>query len=185
MSLIQALMWSPVGIRTSTVLLAVILFDAGLMVRSFLQAVFAPLAWLLGFESLWTVTTHLVVKGAAPLGPIWWIGAPAAAAAYAAGVRVEWRWLALTVVLWALWVATGFHYNLPTNPQVNWEAEALNEATKTAWGLAYLWPMLRRTKLLSTPKLPARHWSWATLSAARHRPMALAEKAGEMAEPVQ
>ena len=78
MSLIQALMWSPVGIRTSTVLLAVILFDAGLMVRSFLQAVFAPLAWLLGFESLWTVTTHLVVKGAEPLGPIWWIGAPAA-----------------------------------------------------------------------------------------------------------
>ena len=157
-------MWSPVGIRTSTLLLAMILFDVGLMFRrSVLQAVFAPAAWLLGFESLWAVTTHLVAnKGGGSLGPIWWIGAPAAVAAHAAGVRVEWRWLALTAILWAVWIATGWHYNLITNPHVDWLAEALNESTKTAWGLAYLWPMLRGGRTLPDLKLladrgPGRH----------------------------
>ncbi|MEO8745566.1 MAG: hypothetical protein ABI334_10270 [Candidatus Dormiibacterota bacterium] len=144
MNIIQTLMWSPVGIRTTTLLLAFILFAVGLLVRrSIVQAVLAPLAWLLGWETAWGLTTHLVVTGSAPLGLVWWIGVPVAALAYAAGVNVEWRWLALTAGLWALWLATGWHYNVVTNPHVDWTAEALNEAAKTAWGLAYLWPMLQ------------------------------------------
>lgn len=174
MSVIHALMWSPVGVRTSTVLFATILFDVGLMVRGSLShAVFAPLAWLLGFESAWAVTTHFIVPGSGPLGPIWWIGGAAAVVAYAAGVRVDWRWLTLTAALWALWVATGWHYNLITNPRVDWWAEALNESTKTAWGLAYLWPMLRRTQPLSTSKPLALDRSWVARSVARLRPARL------------
>jgi hypothetical protein len=147
LSLIQTLMWSPVGIRTSTLLLAVILFAVGLLVRrSLVQAVLAPLAWLLGWESAWGVTTHFFVPGAGPLGLVWWIGAPAIALAYVTGVRVEWRWLALTAVLWVVWLATGWHYNVITNPHVDWLGEALNESAKTAWGLAYLWPMLRHRR---------------------------------------
>ena len=184
--LIQVLMWSPVGIRTSTLLLAFILFAAGLLVRrSVLQAVLAPTAWLLGWESAWGVTTHFFVKGAGPLGLVWWIGVPAVALAFAAGVRVEWRWLALTAGVWVVWLATGWHYNVVTNPHVDWLAEALNETAKTAWGLAYLWPMMRRGKPQSTPKPPA------NIAAAQHGmpsslgPTNLAEKAGQVAEQIE
>ena len=151
-NIIQGLMWSPAGIRTSTVILAAVLFASGLLVRrSLVQAVLAPTAWLLGWESAWRVTNQLVLGGVGlPAGPIWWIGAPAVALAYAAGVRVEWRWLALTAGIWVVWLATGWHYNLITSPHIDWVAEALNEAAKTAWGLAYLWPMVRPAK----PKSP-------------------------------
>jgi hypothetical protein len=157
------------------VLLATIIFDVGLMIRgSVSQAVFAPLAWLLGYESAIALTAHLVVRGSGPLSPIWWIGGAAALAAYAAGVRVDWRWLVLTAAVWALWVATGWHYNLITSPRVDWWAEALNVTTKTAWGFAYLWPMLRRPKALETSKRLVLDGSWVARSVARLRPASLA-----------
>ena len=152
--MVQNLMWSSVGIRTTTLLLAFIMFAVGLLVRrSLVQAVLAPVAWLLGWETAWRLTTHLVGGGRGSLGLVWWIGGLAVVLAFAAGVRVDWRWVALTAGLWGLWVATGWHYNLITSPHVDWLGEALNESAKTAWGLAYLWPMLRRRRPAPVSKL--------------------------------
>jgi hypothetical protein len=169
-------MWSPVGIRTTTLTLAFILFACGLMVRrSLLHAVLAPTAWLLGWETTWGVTTYLVARPAGHLGPIWWIGLPAAALAYTAGVQVDWRWLALTAGIWVVWLATGWHYNVITSPKVDWLAEAFNEAAKIGWGLAYLWPILRPDKRPSTNHL-ARLWRATTHKISRRGPVPVAER---------
>lgn len=53
--------------------------------------------------------------------------------------------LALSVALGAVWVAAGFHVNTYSHlATFDPLGEALNEAAKTAWGLAYLLPLLHR-----------------------------------------
>lgn len=62
--------------------------------------------------------------------------------AWRVGLVPDDRWLLVTALLWAVWIAIGLPVNQHTMAGFNPAAEALNEGTKTAWGLAYLWPLL-------------------------------------------
>ena len=133
-----------VGIRTSTVAMGVLLVVIGALRRQPLQGQLAALAWVFGFEIAWEITGYWMSGGRLPGAPGWLpVGAAAIIMAWEAKVQIEWRWLAVTAVLWLIWVATGFHYNMQTDRSIDWGSELVNEAAKTAWGLAYLWPFLR------------------------------------------
>jgi hypothetical protein len=58
-------------------------------------------------------------------------------------LRVDFRFLAATAAIWVVWLMRGFHYNLNEVGPMNWEWEILNVSAKTAWGLAYLWPLTK------------------------------------------
>lgn len=133
-----------IGIRTSTVAMGILLVVFGALRRQPLQGQLAALAWVFGFEIAWEITGYWMSGGRLPGAPGWLpVGAAAIIMAWEAKVQIEWRWLGVTAVLWAIWVATGFHYNMQTDRSIDWGSEIVNEAAKTAWGLAYLWPFIR------------------------------------------
>jgi len=69
---------------------------------------------------------------------------------------VEKRWLLFTAALWLVWILPGYHYNFPQwHAGFDWWAELINESTKVAWGMAYLWPMLYSKKAPIWLGLPA------------------------------
>ena len=148
MNLLDDLLFVPgVGIRTSTVLMGVLLVVFGALRRQPLQGQLAALAWVFGFEIAFEVTAFVTSGGHEPGAPGWLvIGAVANLMAWEAKVKVEWRWFALTGVLWVIWVAMGFHYNMRGVGTIDWGNEIINELAKTAWGMAYLWPFLRMTR---------------------------------------
>lgn len=134
------------GIRVSTMVMAAALVIAGTMSRRKpWRGVVAGLVWILGFESAWHLTAHLT--GSLPGAGAWFLLPLLVVGGWLLGVRPDWRVAALTVALWALWVAIGFPYNTVGQPSFSGPVEALNEATKTAWGLAYLIPLLRGSVL--------------------------------------
>lgn len=49
-------------------------------------------------------------------------------------------------LVWAVWIATGFHVNGHTMTGLDPSAEALNEGAKTLWALAYLVPLMRSSR---------------------------------------
>lgn len=134
------------GARTSTWAIAVLLLAAGVVLRDRRwRAGVACLAWIFGFEVAWQFTSTAVHGGtlAADVTSLYqvlvaggWV-----VAAQLAGVRVDWRMALLTAVLWLIWLLAGFHSNLHTAATLDPIAEVLNEASKTAWGLAYLLPL--------------------------------------------
>ena len=137
---------SPLGFRwTTLVMLAVILAVVSARRRPFLALV-TTLAWLTAFEVPYQFTDALMHHRDADLpralavlafwfatvvGSIGW--------AHALGVRPHARWVALSAVIFALWVQQGFPYNHAgqTGP-VQWWPEILNVSSKTALGVAYL-----------------------------------------------
>ncbi len=137
---------SPLGFRWTTLaMLAAILVVVSARRRPFLALVTA-LAWLTAFEVLYQFTDTLMHHRDAHLlralaiqsfwfatvvGSIGW--------AHALGVRPHLRWVALSAVIFALWVQQGFPYNRAgqTGP-VQWWPEILNVSSKTALGVAYL-----------------------------------------------
>lgn len=153
MSIAHDLVFFPgIGIRTSTVAFGVLLVAFGAFRRQPLQGQLAALAWVFGFEIAWEITGYWASGGRLAGAPGWLVvGAAALIMAWEANVQVEWRWFAVTAVLWLIWVATGFHYNMAGDRQINWGSELINEATKTAWALAYLWPFLRSSRVALTP----------------------------------
>ena len=58
------------------------------------------------------------------------------------GVRPWWPLVGLTAALWAIWMATGFHFNGHGMTGFSISAELFNETAKTLWALAYLVPLL-------------------------------------------
>jgi hypothetical protein len=70
------------------------------------------------------------------------------------GIVPSSRLMGLAVLLWIAWIATGFDVN-DGHHVLHPFAEALNEGAKSAWALAYLWP-LRRRPVLPKLGLPAR-----------------------------
>ena len=158
------LLFLPDAIRTTTVVMGLLLLGFGLIRRRPLQGFLAAMAWIVAYEAAWQLTAYLV--SGRPLG---WPIVPAAVAALAislfAGVAVELRWLLLTAGLWLAWILTGYHWNMPWAVPFDWWGETMNEATKIAWGMAYLWPLLRSRKAEIWLGLP-RPVAWALVTAA-------------------
>lgn len=148
----------PLGVRLSTLLTAAA-FVAVAAVRRDRLPLLAGFAWLAGFEAAFQVASLLVDR--LPLGlpsPIFFItlGAATLVLAHRRRVRVQYGFLAAGLLLMVVWVATGFHLNGHQHGMFSLHtriagfdptAEFLNEASKTAWALAYLWPLLRRGRV--------------------------------------
>jgi len=167
------------GVRVSTIVMAVLLLTAAIA-RHDWRGLLATTAWFFGFETAWQSTnaiTYLAGHGmvAADLG---WISAGVGwtLAAHLAGVRVNWPFVLLTAALWVVWLLQGFHANYPHRP-FDPLVEVINESAKTAWGLAYLVPLLPVDLALSLR--PPRF----RFSPARDRSPGLGANAGPAASP--
>jgi hypothetical protein len=150
----------PLGVRLST-LIAAGAFVSVAAVRRERLALLAGFAWLAGFEAAFQIASLALNR--LPLGlpsPIFFItlGSATLLLAHRKGVRVHPGFLAVGVLLMVVWVATGFHLNGHQHGMFSLHtrivgfdptAEFLNEASKTAWALAYLWPFLGKSRLVS------------------------------------
>ena len=120
------------------------------------------LAWLFGFEAAFNATM-LALGHPAALDPIHFavylvIGIVLPFWLARRGVRPNWWLLGGAGVLWAIWMATGFHANGHTMADFDPLAEALNEGAKTLWAVAYLLPLWKATEkaadlVASSPRL--------------------------------
>ena len=142
-------LWLPIGsIRTSTLISAVVLFLAIVIARRDpLRGVVAVVAWTALFEIVYQavgiVGFHWAVGNW-----IWETGALAGWLILASvlGISPDWRVMILFIVLMAVWIATGYHYNVAGQiSPINVRDELLNEASKSALALAYLIGALRRS----------------------------------------
>jgi hypothetical protein len=162
---LERVIFLPNAIRTTTVVMGLLLLTFGLIRLRPLQGVLAALAWIAGYEAAWQLTAFYLHGH-----PTGWPILPSAVAALAitlfGGVAVETRWLLIVACVWVVWILTGYHYNFPPYAAgFNWWAELMNEGTKVAWGMAYLWPMLYSRKAPIWLGLPA-PVAWALLTAA-------------------
>jgi hypothetical protein len=141
-------LWLPLAgpIRVSTVVAALGLFLAiAVARRNPWRALVVVLAW----SSLFEVVYHfvgIVGFGWPPANIVWMTGALAGwvVLAVVLGVWPDWRVSMVFVALMAVWVLTGFHYNVPSQSSpINIWNEVLNESAKTTLGLAYLVGALR------------------------------------------
>jgi hypothetical protein len=144
----------PLGVRLST-LIAAGGFVAVAAVRRERLSLLAGFAWLAGFEAAFQVASLALNR--LPLGlpsPIFFItlGSATLLLTHRKGVRVHFGFLVVGVLFMVVWVATGFHLNGHQHGMFSLHTriagfdpagEFLNEASKTAWALAYLWPLLR------------------------------------------
>jgi hypothetical protein len=136
----------PVGVRLSTwIALAAFLVFAGQ--RRDGRPLAAGVAWFFGFEGAYQATALATGNGLPALGsaaPILVVfGAIVVVIASRSGILPAWRVMALVAVVWIAWVAIGFPANAASLVGFNSVAEALNEAAKTLWAVAYLWPLVR------------------------------------------
>jgi hypothetical protein len=136
----------PVGVRLST-WLALAAFPLLALLRRDGRALGAAAAWFFGFEGAYQATALVTGNGLPALGvaaPILVVvGAVAVAIASRARILPAWRVMTVVAAVWIAWVAIGFPANAATLAGFNPMAEVLNEAAKTLWALAYLWPLVR------------------------------------------
>jgi len=144
----------PVGVRLST-WLALAAFLALAAIRREGRPLAAGAAWFFGFEAAYQASALLTGNGLPASGlaaPIMiGLGAVVVVVATARGIRPDWRLMVGVAVIWTVWLAVGFPANEPTLVGFSPLAEALNEAAKTVWALAYLLPLFtarRATALL-------------------------------------
>lgn len=135
----------PAGVRLST-WVALASFAAVAVLRRDGRPLLAGITWFLGFEGTYQAFTLLTGHGLPALGlarPILvGLGAVVIMGASLHGVRPSRPLMLAVAVVWAVWVAIGFPANGPTLVGLDPLAEALNEAAKSLWALAYLAPLL-------------------------------------------
>lgn len=160
------------GVRIST-WLTVLVFALIAAWRSERAPMVAAIAWLASFEAAYQIAA-MILRTPSPIplvGPVsisLLVGAPAVALLMTAlGARPNRSLLGLALLVFAVWLATGFHVNTDT-VIVSPSGEALNDAAKTLWALAYLLPLwqARRTRP-SSRAIPA------TSEALDHRRLAV------------
>ena len=130
-------------VRTSTLLMAGLLIGAGVARRRPVQGVLTAMSWLIGYEALWQLTANWMLNR--PIG--WAVGesfAVMVAVYVLADAKLEWRWVGVAAAFFVAWMLIGFHYNVPETQRFDWPSEVLNQLSKMAWGLAFLWPIVRR-----------------------------------------
>ena len=146
----MSLIWT-YGFRNTTLLTALAFVVIGLARRRPV-ALLALFAWMTGFEAAWQ-WTYLAMLRLNPHMWAWvpdgWRYAPIALAVAGpllivltrlAGLRADRRWVAVTAVLWMVWIAEGLHANYPGRP-FDVFSEIVNVSAKTAWALCYLVPL--------------------------------------------
>ena len=156
----------PLGIRLSTILMALAFAGLAAARRDKLPLI-AGWLWLTTFEAAFQIAS--LIMGRLPLGlfPVvfFLVLAAVTLGLVRRTVRPDWRFLVVSVVVLAVWMATGFHLNghkhglfsLHTRvPHIDPAAEAFNEAAKTLWALGFFVPFLRRPRRDETPTPPAR-----------------------------
>jgi len=131
------------GVRVSTMATWTAFVFVGVFQQKLKRALLAAATWLCGWEVAWQfarwvkVTHHLaswnVVIFAALAGFVILLQRRA--------VRPSLPLIAVALIIAAVWLATGFRVNYHTLAGFSPSAEALNEAAKTVWALAYLWPL--------------------------------------------
>ena len=134
--------------RLSTILAFAAFIALALMRRSWLPAI-ACAFWLCAFEVAFDVTglaldrpaaldwIHLSLYSLVAIAlPVWLARR---------GVKPSWPFGVPVLIIWAIWIGTGFHVNEHTMTDFDPAAEALNEAAKTAWAAAYLLPLWKLT----------------------------------------
>lgn len=148
------------GVRISTLAMLPLFLYVSLR-RDNPKPLLAAAAWMTGFESAYQLTN--LAKGRRPPSAVvvtvarfgWHIHLPWQPILIGLGlviVPVAWRlglrpepWLMAVVgVLWIVWIALGFHANQHTMVHFDAGSEAVNEAGKTLWAFAYLWPIWPR-----------------------------------------
>lgn len=129
--------------RWSTVLGAVLILAVISWRRNPFAAVVAVLAWLSAYEIAFNAIGVLYGWPAPPF--LWGSAAVLGWVVLAAvrGIWPEWRLVVVYAVLMAVWVGLGYHSNTPTRVPFSASGEVLNEASKTALALAYLFGALR------------------------------------------
>ena len=110
------------------------------------RVLFAGWAWLTGFEAAFQMTSlllgHPLPFGRADAFMYVIPGLVTVPWAYRQGIRPSVGLMAVVAAIWTVWIATGFHVNSHTGAGFDPGGEALNEAAKTVWALAYLVPFL-------------------------------------------
>jgi hypothetical protein len=106
------------------------------------RALIAALAWLTGFETAYQITALLMGTNAFPAA-VPWLGLPGVIvvplAARRYGVTPSRPWVFVSVAVWIVWIAFGFHANQHETPdRFSVFTEVLNETTKTVVAVAYL-----------------------------------------------
>lgn len=137
---------TPFGIRWSSLATAVaIVLVVTAARRRPLLGVLAAMGWGTTFEVAFQLTSILAHRDAHWLrslaGESWWLWTVVgwSFAAHLVGIRPHLSWLAVTALLFALWVQQGFWFNWQGQATpVNWWFEALNVSSKTALGVAYV-----------------------------------------------
>ena len=145
----------PLGIRLSTILAALAFVGLAVARRDKLPLI-AGWLWVTTFEAAFQIASLIMDR--LPLGfvtPIVFLTLAVVTLFFTRGkVMPDWRYLAVALVVLAVWMATGFHLNghqhglfsLHTRiPDFDVTAEVLNESAKTLWALGYFLPLLRRT----------------------------------------
>jgi hypothetical protein len=131
------------GVRLSTWICAAAFILLALRTRDW-RPLAAAAAWMWGFEIVFQVISiaegHHDTSVAARLGWIL-VGLPVVAL-LTNWVRPDRRLLLAAGCCFAAWVLIGFHVNDHTAVGFDSFAEALNEAAKTLWAVAYLVPLL-------------------------------------------
>lgn len=141
------MIYSPFAqVRWSTIFAAVaILLVVGVWQGRPLHAWVAQSAWASLFETLYHVVG--IVGYHWPLDNFFWATSAVAGwivLAAVLGIWPDWRFTLLFIALMGIWIATGFHYNVPGQlAPINVRDEIINEAAKTALAAAYLVGALR------------------------------------------
>lgn len=137
----------PFAVRLST-WITVLVFVSIAAWRSERAPVVAMIAWLAAFETAYQLAAMaLRTPSPVPLvGPVsisLVVGAPVVLFAMTLlGARANPFLLAAAVLVFGVWLATGFHVNTGT-VVISPSGEALNDAAKTLLALAYFAPLLR------------------------------------------
>lgn len=130
--------------RLSTIALFAAFITLGLARKSWLPIV-ACFSWLFGFELAFDLV--MVAFGRpAPLDEIHFvvyaiIGVAGPIYLLRRGIHPTRSLLAVSLLLWGVWIAAGFHINYHTMVNFDPLSEVLNEGAKIAWALAYLIPL--------------------------------------------
>ena len=151
----------PLGVRLSTWLTGLAFVSFAAVYRD-KRVVLAGWAWLTGFEAAFQ-TTALILGHPLPFGvdgPIFYVvlGVITVPFSLRFWTRPSARLMLGVAVIWVIWVSTGFHVNEHHMAGFNPFAEALNEAAKTLWAAAYLWPLWQEKRRIpaGTPAVVAR-----------------------------
>lgn len=150
MHVVKLVIFAGGSVRLSTVL-GLAAFALLAVARRDWRPAAAAVVWMVGYEAAFTAAQRFSHDHRDGLvhGAVWAaLLAPILVLLARRGVRLDLRLLTPAVVLFAVWMVTGFHVNPHSGLHFDPVAEALNEASKMLCAAAYLLPLLRSGELV-------------------------------------